>query len=308
VIVAVAGGGLDGLWQRLADFAALIHLVQLAKSTAYGILVYTAFLGAVFILEGRAGADPARYRTRNFANDVVYTLFYKGGYYNILLLAALTNVLEPKLGFLQFNLLRAWPWQIGLAVFWVAGDFVTYWWHRWQHSNRVLWAFHSIHHSQEQMTLFTASRRHPLENLSMDVLLYFVLFHLLLGVPTQSWMPLGVFVTCISAVQHAQLDWRFGPLYRVLVSPRFHAYHHSVEPDHANANYGFLFSFWDYLFGTAVAEQPRPTRFGVDGLDMGERLTTHLVNPFRLLWGSASAEVPAPPAPAPSVESPAARP
>jgi sterol desaturase/sphingolipid hydroxylase (fatty acid hydroxylase superfamily) len=142
----------------------------------------------------------------------------------------------------------------------------------------------------------------------MDVLLYFVLFHLLLGVPTQSWMPLGVFVTCISAVQHAQLDWRFGPLYRVLVSPRFHAYHHSVEPDHANANYGFLFSFWDYLFGTAVAEQPRPTRFGVDGLDMGERLTTHLVNPFRLLWGSASAEVPAPPAPAPSVESPAARP
>lgn len=308
MILAAAGSGTDLLWQRLVDFAALIHLVTLAKSTVYGILVYTGFLGAVYILEGRAGADPSRYHTRNFANDVAYTLFYKGGYYNILMLAALTNALEPRLGFMQFNLLRAWPWPVGLAVYWVAGDFVTYWWHRLQHTSRFLWAFHSIHHSQEQMTLFTASRRHPFENLSMDVLLYFVLFHVLLGVPTQSWMPLGVAVTCITAIQHAQLDWRFGPLYRVIVSPRFHAFHHSAEPAHANANYGFLFSFWDYLFGTAVAEQPRPTRFGVDGLDMGERLTTHLVGPFRRLWAPAPPEAPAPAAPGQPIESPAARP
>jgi sterol desaturase/sphingolipid hydroxylase (fatty acid hydroxylase superfamily) len=299
---------MDALFQRLAEFAALIHLVPLAKSAAYGLVVYGGFLGVVYLLEGRAGADPARYRSRNFANDVLYTLFYKGGFYNILLLAAVTNALGPRLAFMQLDLMRGLPWPVGLAVFWVAGDLVTYWWHRLQHANRFLWAFHSIHHSQEQLTLFTASRRHPLENLSMDVLLYFVLFHVLLGIPTQSWMPLGVAITSIAAIQHAQLDWRFGPLYRVIVSPRFHAYHHSVEPAHANANFGFLFSFWDYLFGTAVAEQPRPERFGVEGLDMGERLTNHLLTPFRLLWAWRRAGPPAAPVISRPAESPVPRP
>ena len=275
---------MDALLQRIAQFAVLLDLGPLAKSTIKGFLIYSGFLLAVYLFERRSGVDAARYRTRNFANDVLYTLFYKGGFYNILILAALTNALGSRLGFLQLDLLRGLPWPVGLALFWVAGDFVTYWWHRFQHANRFLWAFHSIHHSQERMTLFTASRRHPLEELSMDVLLYFVLFHMLLGIPTRGWMPLGVVITCIAAIQHAQLDWRFGPLYRVLVSPRFHAYHHSVEPRHANANYAFLFSFWDYLFGTAVSESQRPARYGVEGIDMGESLTNHLLNPFRLVW------------------------
>ncbi len=275
---------MEALLQRVAQFAQLIDLGTLAKSTLKAFLIYSAFLLAVYLLEGRSGADSARYRTRNFANDVLYTLFYKGGFYTILLLAAVTNALEPRLGFLQLNLLQGLPWPVGLALFWILGDFVTYWWHRLQHANRFLWAFHSIHHSQERMTLFTASRRHPLENLSMDVLLYFVLFHMVLGIPTRGWVPLGMVITCIAAIQHAQLDWRFGPFYRLFVSPRFHSYHHSVEARHANANYGFLFSCWDYLFGTAVSEPLPPARYGVEGLNMPERLTDHLLNPFRLLW------------------------
>jgi sterol desaturase/sphingolipid hydroxylase (fatty acid hydroxylase superfamily) len=270
--------------QPLAEFAAQVHLGQLAKSTALALLIYGGFLLVVFLAESREGADPSRYRTRNFLNDVAYTLFYKGGFYNVLLLAAVTNALEARLGFLQLNLLRPLPWPVGLAIFWVAGDFLTYWWHRLQHANRFLWAFHSVHHSQEQLTLFSASRRHPLENLSMDVLLYFVVFHLVLGIPTRGWMPLAALVASVAAIQHAQLDWRFGPLARVFVSPRFHAFHHSVEPVHANANFGFLFSCWDHLFGTAVPEQPRPARYGVDGLEMGETLGSQLVTPFRLLW------------------------
>ncbi len=298
---------MDALRQRLAEFAALIHLGPLAKSAILGVLVYGAFLLAAILIERRSGADPGRYRTRNFALDVLYTLFYKGGFYTILVLAAATNALESRLAFLQLNLLRGLPWWLGLAIFWVAGDFVTYWWHRLQHSNRFLWAFHSVHHSQEQMTLLTASRRHPLENLSMDVLLYVVIFHMVLGIPTRGWMPLGVFITCLSAMQHAQVSWRFGPLHRVFVSPSFHAYHHSVEARHANANYAFVFSFWDYLFGTAVTEPQPPARYGVAGLDMPEGVIAHLVHPFRLMWrwrrgyepAPATSRAPVPETPAP---------
>ena len=275
---------MDALLRRLADWAHLTQLGPLAKSALSGLLIYGAFLAVVFVLERRAGVPDARYRTRTFANDVAYTLFYKGGFYALLVLAAVTNAFQERLAFFQLDLLRHVPWPVGLFLFWVLGDFVTYWWHRFQHANRFLWAFHSVHHSQQQLTLFSASRRHVLEELSMDVLLYFVLFHMVLGIPTRGWMPLGVFITCLAAIQHAQLDWGFGPLGRVFVSPRFHAYHHSVEQRHANVNFAFLFSVWDHLFGTAVVEPGRPQRYGAEGIDMNEGVASHLFNPFRLAW------------------------
>ncbi len=269
---------------RLAELAGAVHLEQLARSTGHAILLYGAFVLTIYLLESRAGANPARYRTRNFALDVLYTLFYKGGFYSVLLLAATTNALGARLDFLRLNLLRDVPWPVGLAVFWIGGDFVTYWWHRLQHAVPFLWAFHSVHHSQEQMTMLTASRRHPLENLSMDVILYFGIFNLVLGIPTRGWMPLATLITCLAALQHAQLDWRYGPLQRILVGPRFHAFHHSTRPEHANANFGFLFSCWDYLFGTAVPEQALPTTFGVEGVEIRETVGSQLLTPFRLLW------------------------
>jgi sterol desaturase/sphingolipid hydroxylase (fatty acid hydroxylase superfamily) len=67
-----------------------------------------------------------------------------------------------------------------------------------------------------------------------------------------------------------------------LVAPA-HAFHHS-SPEHANANFGFLFSCWDYLFGTAVPEQGRPTSFGVEGTEVRETIASQLFTPFRLLW------------------------
>jgi sterol desaturase/sphingolipid hydroxylase (fatty acid hydroxylase superfamily) len=271
----------------LAPLTAAAHAVQawpLLAGVGQAALIYSGFFLVVLVAERRAGADVRRYWSRNFANDVAYTLFYKGGIFNVVLLAATTNALELHLGAIRLGLMKDLAWPVGLAVFWVGGDFAMYWWHRLQHANRFLWALHSVHHSQTQLNLFTAWRRHPLENLILTVLIFFGFFHLVLGVPTRGWMPLAAAITSLTAIQHAQLDWRFGILHRVVVSPRFHAFHHSTDPAHANANYGFLFSAWDYLFGTAVAEQPRPRRFGIVGIDFHESLLEQLVTPFRLAW------------------------
>jgi len=268
----------------VASFIRSIQVPQLVRSTGHAVLVYLGFFLAVFLAESRGGADTRRYRSRHFVNDVAYTLFYKGGFYNVLMLAAVTNALGSRLDVLRLDLLRGLPWYVGLAIFWVVGDLAMYWWHRLQHANRFLWALHSVHHSQEKLNLFTASRRHPLENLMLDVLIFFLTFNLILGIPTQGWLPLAAVITSVTAIQHAELDWRFGPFYRVVVSPHFHSFHHSASPDHLNANYGFLFSFWDYLFGTAVRERDRPARYGVEGIDYRESLARQFVEPFRLMW------------------------
>lgn len=287
-----------GLPDWATQLASRIHAGQLAESMLWAVLIYGGILGVVYVFERRAGADPERYRTRHFLNDVAWTLFYRGGAYNILVLAAITNAFDGRLASIRPHLLTRIPWPLGLGVYWIAADLVTYWWHRLQHGNRFLWAFHSVHHSQERLTMFTASRRHPLEQLSMDILIYFLVFHFLLGIPTRSWLPLSALITGLVAIQHAQLDWRLGPLARVFVSPRFHNFHHSADPRHANANFGFLFSCWDYLFGTALPEEPRPVRFGIEGQPVGETLWGQLVTPFRLLRGGAPADDPAPPPPA----------
>lgn len=272
------------LVRKLAELAALVHLDQLAKSTLYAVVVYSAFAVVVYVLELRAQITPARYRTRHFLNDIVYTLVYRGGFFDIFVLAAVTNALDARIGFLQLNLLRGVPWPVGLALFWIGGDFLGYWWHRLQHGSRVLWAFHSVHHSQSQMTLLTAWRRHPFELLLANLVVFFGVFHLLLGVPTRGWMPLGAAMTSLQLLQHSQLDWRYGPLHRVVVSPHFHAFHHSTERRHADANFGLMFSCWDFLFGTAVVEPERPARYGVDEVDFQESLASQFVTPFRLAW------------------------
>ena len=50
---------------------------------------------------------------------------------------------------------------------------------------------------------------------------------------------------------HSNLNWDFGPLKYIIVSPRFHRFHHTTAQVGFHKNFAGLFSFYDYLFGTA---------------------------------------------------------
>lgn len=264
------------------------RLAEAATTVATGLAFPFIAVLVIGLLERRAGKDMSRYRSREFAVDVVYMLFYRGKFYSFFVSATLTAAVEPFVVSFRVDLFDGITWPIGFAVFWIGGDFLTYWWHRWQHSSRLLWAFHTIHHSQEKLTIFTGSRRHVIENALMDILVYFLVFEAILGIPTRAWEPALVFLGLIITLQHSQLDWGYGPFYRVFVSPRFHAFHHSVQPEHLNRNYGFIFSTWDFLFGTAISDQPRPTEFGLRGIVVEDTVRGQLLGPFRLLGGRAA--------------------
>ena len=262
------------------------------------VLSTALFLGTVLVmaavLEWRARADMTRYRSRAFLNDLAYALYYRGGIHRVLLFSLVAALLEASLGGLRFGVLTDQPLWLRIVVFWVVGDFVLYWLHRWQHSSRLLWSFHAIHHSQEQLSTLTQYRRHPIDQLFLDGWMFF-LFPLVLGLPSQTWLPFYAVMNVLQALQHAELDWRYGPLYPVVVSPTFHAFHHSASPDEHHGNYGFMFSIWDHLFGTAVDRKGRPERYGVDGLEMPETLIGHLLGPFRRGGGAPAEEAESPP-------------
>lgn len=285
----------------VARFAEQVRLEELVRMTVGTAIFVAGLLILVFALEYFTGADRSSYRSRVFRQDVLYTLFYHGGFYNMLLWAGLANVLSPHLAFLRVDALAGLPGPVHWVMFWTAADLLYYWTHRWQHTWGPLWAIHSVHHSQEEMTFASTFRFHPLDQLTNSLLGAVLLS--VIGVPTFSWLPLYVAMQVFDAIQHSSLTWGYGRAYRVLVSPRFHAFHHSADPRHHNRNYSKIFSFWDFLFGTAVEGPVRPDRLGVDGMPVPRTLAAQMLAPFRILFrtrrreaaaASASAPVPAP--------------
>jgi sterol desaturase/sphingolipid hydroxylase (fatty acid hydroxylase superfamily) len=269
------------LFHALQQLAVLVHANQLAWSAVKAIGVIVILFGLVYIAEFVDGADQTRYHTKNFRNDLIYGLFYSGGFYNVLIGAAIANALGPRLAFFRIAVLKPLPLPVAALIAYIVTDFLQYWVHRFQHHNRFLWAFHSIHHTQERMTFISTYRNHPIDQIVGGLMMFIPL--LMLGVPSYAWLPLYVFQQLFEAVQHAELSWRYGRLYPVLVSPVFHGLHHSRSPEHHNRNFSKVLSVWDFWFGTAVRDA-RPDRTGVEGMVIPESIWAHQVAPFRFLY------------------------
>jgi sterol desaturase/sphingolipid hydroxylase (fatty acid hydroxylase superfamily) len=262
-----------------ARLAALLHLRELARTTAYAAALSLALFLVIYALERWRGGDRSRYRTRSFLNDIAYAVFYQGQFYSLLVFALVARLLDPYVGAFRLNSVSYLPPIIAFVVWWLTADFFGYWVHRWQHRSRILWAFHCVHHAPATLTFLTSYRIHLVEQLTTNLLLFVPL--LILGIPPRAWLGVKFVQAFFEGIQHSDLDWRFGRLYRVVVSPTFHAIHHSAEQRHYDRNFGKILSVWDFVFGTAASDA-RPTRFGVDGLVMRESLVDQFLRPFRL--------------------------
>lgn len=255
------------------------------QSAGYSAALFFVAVLVVFLSELRGGAGIARYKTRAFLTDAAYSIFYRGGFFQLFVFAAVMNALDDALSPFQLDLLSDVSLPVAVLLFWVGGDFVLYWVHRLQHSIPWLWEMHRVHHSQETLTPLTSDRRHLVEFLYMRFVMVLV-FAFILGIPTRTWLPLLATFQLLQALQHAELNWRFGPLYRFVVSPVFHSVHHSAAREDYDQNFGALFSIWDYVFGTASPTARRPARYGVDGPPMPGSIVGQFAGPFRAIWQS----------------------
>ena len=157
------------------------------------------------------------------------------------------------------------PQVVVVALILVGIDAMNWAAHVANHRSAALWRFHALHHSQEDMSVFTTFRTHPLSHVS-----YLVALLPALVLEASGTVPAAglIVYACLVTLPHANLRWSFGPLGRVLVSPAYHRLHHASSPVEGRraVNFGFVLVCWDRLAGCAVYPFGRqPVATGVAG-------------------------------------------
>ena len=134
-------------------------------------------------------------------------------------------------------------------------DLAIYLQHVLFHAVPILWRLHRMHHADLDVDVTTGARFHPIE-IVLSMLLKFGVIATL-GAP-----PLGVFVFELllstgSLFNHGNLRLPLrvdGILRWIVVTPDMHRVHHSVTAEETNRNFGFTFSWWDWIGGTYRAQ------------------------------------------------------
>lgn len=189
----------------------------------------------------------------------------------LMLLASIGVEILPKLALVAAMIeLHEWsplrdivgrqPWAWLLLFF--LDDFTYYWFHRFNHEVRFLWAGHVNHHSSRQMNLGTALRQGVGERV------YKLAFWL--------WLPLlGFDAAMVLVMIGLNLTYQFWihteavrrlptGLEAIFNTPSHHRVHHGSNIRYLDRNHAGVLIVWDKLFGTFSPElDEEPVVYGL---------------------------------------------
>jgi sterol desaturase/sphingolipid hydroxylase (fatty acid hydroxylase superfamily) len=147
------------------------------------------------------------------------------------------------------------------------------------HSIPVLWHFHAVHHSSEEMDWLAAYRVHPVDQVILKGVSMIPLYALgfsanaiLIVASLNVWHALWV---------HSNVRLPTGLLSLVIAVPKFHHWHHANERGSRDKNFSAQFPVWDLVFGTLYLPERAPHRFGVDD-PVPKNWAGQIIYPFRL--------------------------
>jgi sterol desaturase/sphingolipid hydroxylase (fatty acid hydroxylase superfamily) len=290
------------LWLMLVGLLDLAHAHVLisALGSAQTRMVGPVLIGvvaAVFVAERWWPAVPRKALDRAHLTDAGYLALYGlVGPLVTLLNTGFALVVERDAHFLVIRHLSLVPQLVVVGLILVGIDAMNWAAHVANHRWATLWRFHALHHSQEQMSVLTTFRTHPLAHATyLPALLPALVLEASGTVPAIGVIAYG----CLVTLPHANLKWTYGRLGRVLVSPAFHRFHHAKYPvDGRRAvNFGFVLVCWDRLAGCAVFPCDRPAvDTGLEGRpvpieqeaapsSVWRVLAAQLMQPFRLRSG-----------------------
>ena len=228
------------------------------------LLIYGSIAAAFFVTERLWPRRPQPIFRRGLIADAAYVVIHFGMRVAVSFTAAavLTEAgrrLAPE----HVDLLTGRPIWLQVVIVLLVIDFLFYVLHVAKHRWTWLWRLHETHHSSEQLDFLASARFHPLEKL-FDRLVY-LLPLTVLGADHLAlllWSGIEVF---FGMLNHSNVRIRLGrPLIYVFVGPEMHLWHHALDRERRDCNFGNNLSIYDWIFGTACVPDDRPDTFGID--------------------------------------------
>jgi sterol desaturase/sphingolipid hydroxylase (fatty acid hydroxylase superfamily) len=234
------------------------------------LIIYLGFIGlnaiAFWLLEKKYSFGKA------FFCDLIFSVT------NPIIVAFILS----KVLFYYFSLTGTWSlinlpllipeWQLWVLVILFA-DLWGYVWHLIYH-HTFLWRLHFIHHSSRDLRWHSSLRFHPIEIIMTHSTLFIILG--CCGIPYKNYVFLNIFIFVFTALSHSKVNWNYGFLGKMIVSPAYHALHHQESTQHMNL--GHMFVIWDHLLKKSINPLQLPNEVNQTGNDSWIKLWIH---PFR---------------------------
>jgi len=245
----------SGVAIGLVTVAALVVGLVTRGAGVVGI----ALLFLVFVpVEKLFALRPMQVLRRGFLTDLTH-LLVDNLLITVGLLATIVVALIPFFWLRRLDLVGGLPTWASVTIAVLITLLGQYWAHRATHQVPLLWRFHSVHHSIEDMDWLASARLHPIDQVFTHGAVVLPLF--LLGYSGNVFGGVVVFFTLLALFQHANVRLRFPVLRWVINTPEWHHWHHALDHEAINTNFGT--PVVDRLFRTAYMPKGRvPSGFG----------------------------------------------
>lgn len=164
-------------------------------------------------------------------------------------------------------------------------DLFAYLAHRAFHEIPLLWRFHQIHHSSEELDWLASSRLHIVDIIATRAFGFLPLY--ILGFSQGAIAAYLTWASFQAIFIHSNVRFRFGPLRYLLATPQFHHWHHSATL--YNRNFAVHLPVIDRIFGTFhLPRDVWPEEYGIQGSPVPEGYLSQLVYPLRSEQGEGA--------------------
>ena len=177
-------------------------------------------------------------------------------------------------GLYEFRLATiGWQWWAWILCF-VLDDMAYYWFHRFAHRIRWIWASHVNHHSSQHYNLSTALRQTWTGTIALGFV--FRLPLVLIGFHPVMIFFCGGINLIYQFWFHTEAIKKMPRWFEaVMNTPSHHRVHHATNPVYLDRNYAGVFIVWDRMFGTFQPELgSERIRYGI----------VRQLGSFNLLW------------------------